>query len=159
MSDNDSDEWGQEELIIPSVATAAVVSAYDSAANDENYWNVAPQQTTKTSKPVPNKSAQDDRSNSDNDQPLLLVDVTQLDDTVHCRFDAHSVNDVAAASAWRRKIEADYDDYARNADLVATGTVVPCGAGVWRVALQKLRSERAGHYWCPIFPPKTKQQK
>lgn len=165
MSDNDSDEWGQEELVIPPAAAAgAAASASDAAAaaaSDEDYWKVAPPQqlsATKTSNPPPKKSVDED-SNKGNDQPLLLVDVTHLDDAVHCRFDAHSVNDAAAASAWRRKLEANYDEYARNTDLLAAGTVVPCGAGVWRAALQQLRSERVGHYWCPVFPPKTKHQK
>ena len=67
----------------------------------------------------PSKASQHDNENNDkDDQPLLIVDLTQLDDSVHCRFDAHSVNDAAAASAWRRQLEANYQDYAKDASDV-----------------------------------------
>ena len=88
------------------------------------------------------------------DSPMILVDITQLDDTVHARFDRNSVNDATAASAWRKKIEASYETYASNTDLVAAGTVIPCGQSVWKEALVRLRDERKGHYFCPIFPKK-----
>ncbi|KAL3893916.1 MAG: hypothetical protein SGARI_007902 [Bacillariaceae sp.] len=85
---------------------------------------------------------------------MIIVDLTQIDANIHSKFDRNSVSDSAAASALRKKIEGDYDKYAKDATLITEGTVIPCGSSVWRGALMRLRDERQGHYFAPIFPPK-----
>ena len=84
-------------------------------------------------------------------EPMILVDLTQLtDDRIHSRFDRNSVNDPEAVSTWRKTIQ--YEEYSKKSDLLANGTVIPCGSSVWRAALVRLRDERKGHYFVPIFP-------
>ena len=87
---------------------------------------------------------------------MIIVDITQIDINIHSKFDRNSVNDSAAASAMRKKIDSDYEKYSRNSKLVAEGTIIPCGSSVWRDALVRLRDERPGHYFAPIFPSKQK---
>ena len=87
--------------------------------------------------------------------PMLLVDMTVLsNDKIHCKFDPNAVNDPVAVKTLRKSIESTYDRYAKDSKMLADRTVIPCGSSVWRPALQALRKEKPGHYFCPIFPMK-----
>ena len=66
------------------------------------------------------------------------------------------MNDPQAVSQLRKKIEQDYENLAKDATLLAEGQVIPCGSTVWKDALIRLRNERSGHYFAPVFPPKKK---
>lgn len=153
MADDESDgsdEWGMEELVIPTKKEPPH-SEDKTKEGDEDFWNTqeapkavvaAPSQATP--KPPPAVST-----------PMIIVDLTQIDANIHSKFDKNSVNDATAASALRKSIESDYNNYAKGShELLSDGTVIPCGSTVWRDALVRLREERPGHYFAPIFPPK-----
>ena len=86
-------------------------------------------------------------------EPVVLVDITALDPTVHNRHDKNAVNDVDKASTWRRTVQAAYEKYSADEDLIATGTVRGSTRGAYLAALQRLRDEVPGHYWVAVFPP------
>ena len=69
---------------------------------------------------------------------------------------ARRCNDPVAKSALSKKILAEYDRYANDAALIASGDVRPCGASCWQAALAALRVERPGQYFAPVFPPATR---
>ena len=116
--------------------------------------------TSTTNNNQDNKSSTKEQYRNDDDdddgggEPMIIVDITQIDPNIHSKFDRNSVNDPTGASALRKKIEGDYINYAKNNVLISDGTVIPCGSSVWRGALSRLRDERPGHYFVPIFPPK-----
>jgi hypothetical protein len=144
---DDSDEWGQEELVIPpKIEGKAREGATSDGDGGDEFWAVEARKPPEPEKPQAPVSE---------GFPMIIVDITQIDENIHSKFDRNSVNDSTAASAMRKKIETNYDDYAKNAALLSDGTVIPCGSSVWRGALVKLRDERPGHYFAPIFPPKN----
>jgi hypothetical protein len=148
--DSDSDEWGMEELDIPSKLNQAEADkdvGDAKAGDDEDYWKV---ESKAVLVPEPQKEAPPVKAG----EPMIIVDITQINPDIHSKFDRNSVNDAEASSAMRKKIESNYEQYAKNSKLLADGTVVPCGSSVWRGALVRLRDERSGHYFVPIFPPK-----
>ena len=153
MSDSDSDEWGMEELVLPPKGAAVSSAAEEEGAENDggdDYWAVEP---SKDPTEPPKEEAKAEKPVG---EPMIIVDITQIDEKIHSKFDRNSVNDSAAASAMRKKIESDYEKYARDSSLIANGTVIPCGSSVWRDALVRLRDERPGHYFAPIFAPKKK---
>ena len=154
MSDDsdDSDEWGMEELILPpkdALQTNEDDAAIPADGGDE-FWAVEPK-----ADPAP-KDKEEKPKETPKGEPMIIVDITQIDANIHSKFDRNSVNDATAASELRKKIESNYEQYVRNSSLIADGTVVPCGSTVWRPALIRLRDDRPGHYFVPIFPPKQK---
>jgi hypothetical protein len=145
--DSDSDEWGMEELDIPSKLNQVVADKDGGDAkvgDDEDYWKVEPKAVPQPQKEAPPAKA---------GEPMIIIDITQINPEIHSKFDRNSVNDAEASSAMRKKIESNYEKYAKDSKLLADGTVVPCGSSVWRDALVRLRDERSGHYFVPIFPP------
>jgi hypothetical protein len=146
--DSDSDEWGMEELVIPSKAEAVNDSngPDEKDGNDDDDWAV----TIDKPKAPETKPAAPKREG----EPMIIVDITQIDENIHSRFDRNSVNNSEAASSWRKKIESSYETYAKDTTLLENATVIPCGSSVWRDALVRLRDERPGHYFSPIFSPK-----
>ena len=159
MADDDSDgsdEWGVEELVIPSPGQAPTTNedadATAPSADDDDYWKVEPKP-----KPIePSTKSTKTAAAPKPSEPMIIVDMTQLDSSIHSKFDKNAVSDSAAASGLRKRIEARYETYAKDAELLSAGTVLPCGSSVYREALVRLRDERPGHYFAPIFPPKKK---
>jgi hypothetical protein len=152
MADDDSDgsdEWGMEELVIPPNGAMRQEEDANANANDnDDFWKVEPSKE----KEEPKKEAAPKQPKSEGG-PMIIVDMTQIDGNIHSKFDKNSVNDADAASALRKKWGSNYDQYAKDASLLANGTIIPCGSSVWRDALVRLRGERPGHYFAPIFPP------
>mmetsp|Transcript_20560 Transcript_20560/g.30910 ORF Transcript_20560/g.30910 Transcript_20560/m.30910 type:complete len:151 (+) Transcript_20560:130-582(+) len=143
-SDDSSDEWATEELPPFPFSNQPEQTQPNF---DEAYWDVR-QADTNQNKHDPNLDA-----NEVEGYPIIIVDFTALSGgSIHCRFDAKSVNDPIAVKDLRSKIEKSYEKYASDASLLAERTVVPCGSSVWRPALKSIRIEKPGHYICPIFP-------
>jgi hypothetical protein len=163
-NDSDSDEWGMEELVIPSLdqppkGPASELIGDDGTvgnnnSDDDDDWAV--RRTTIDKKEIHDTSSNDSEPlSSSHGEAMIIVDFTQLDPNIHSRFDRASVNDSEGASVLRKQIESEYSRYATDAELLADGTVIPCGSSVWRAALVQLRDDRQGHYFVPIFPPKS----
>lgn len=153
-SDNDSDGWGMEELVIKDAGPLQqkeVSSQAGVESDDEEYWK--DEIKKKEEQPTENKAPAKQQTSS---QAMIIVDITQIKPDIHSRYDRNSVNDPEAASALRKSIESDYIVFSKDACMIADGTVIPCGSSVWRDALVNLRDERPGHYFVPVFPPKIK---
>ena len=155
---DDSDEWGAEELDIESKLASQQGGGEgkgDDAGNqgtdEEDYWKTEPS-TKDSATESKEEKVEEGNIGASEGKPMIIVDVTQIDSSIHSKFDRNSVNDSDGASRIRKQIESSYDEYSRNADLLANGTVIPCGSNVWRAALVRLRDERSGHYFVPIFP-------
>ena len=149
--DSDSDEWGTEELVIPLGRTTNVPETNTDTYEDDD-WEI---KLEKKKKPIIESEKDNISSQGGHTGELMvIVDITKLDGNIHSKFDRNSVNDAAAASTMRKRIEDDFSTYAKDSNLLSDGTVIPCGSTVWRDALVRLRNERPGHYFCPIFPPK-----
>jgi hypothetical protein len=145
---DDSDEWGMEELDIKDVKVSP--NAAETACNDDNdeaHW------TIELKKDEP-KLEQTKKKVDTSSEPMIIVDITQMDPNIHSKHDRNSVNDPAAASAIRKTIELDYQTFSKDVTRISDGTVLPCASSVWRDALVRLRDDRPGHYFLPIFPPK-----
>ena len=150
-----SDEWGMEELVIPSNQKGDggdINNNQDQDGNDDDYWRV---ETDKSQPVVPPPKQQPTTAQAltESSETMILVDMTELDSNIHSRFDKNSVSDPVAASAWRKKLEVEYATYSKDASMISNGTIIPCGSTVWRDALVQLRQQRPGHYFAPIFPP------
>ena len=147
----DSDEWGAEELVIPTDGLKA--NADDNNSDNgpgDDYWEV--EKTVQKD----SETKESDQKSAEGGEPMIIVDITQMNPDIHSKFDRNSVNKPEEASALRKKIEKNYDEYAFSSDLLSEGTIIPCGTSVWRGALVRLRDDRPGHYFVPIFPPKAK---
>jgi hypothetical protein len=161
---DDSDEWGMQELDISSKLLETNKAADDKKddKNLDDFWDTpVPSNSTTTTTPTASNTSTIPKKNttSDGGEPMIIVDITQMDSNIHSKFDRNSVNNAEAASVLRKQIESNYEHYARDSSLLAQGVVIPCGSSVWRDALVRLRDERHGHYFAPIFPPKTTKQK
>ncbi len=167
-SDADSDEWAQEELLLPAIIIPTHHtnnSETDFLQHQDDYWDVPTATTAMSSKDdtthqttTTKGTRTTDVSQEDDDNqggyPMLLVNLTRLSDgVIHSKFDVNSVNDPAAVKEWRRTVERNFDTYASDASMLVNRIVIPCGSTVWRTALQNLRREEPGIYYCPIFPP------
>ena len=88
------------------------------------------------------------------DKPLILVNFTKLSKgRIHNKFDPNACNDPEAKSALAKRIVEDYERYASDAELIASGDVRASGTSCWRAALAELRKERPGQFFAPVFPP------
>jgi hypothetical protein len=157
MDSDDSDEWATDEL--PPIPTPTSATSKEQGsdeqqqADDESYWEIQPTPIPIEKAPAATKPS---RENENEGQPMLLVDMTELSKgSIHSKFDANAVNDPVAVKALRVSIEKNYQAYVSNTTLVANRTVIPCGSTVWRPALVQMRQEKPGHYFGPIFPPKS----
>jgi len=152
---DDSDEWATEDLpdlpvIVGGGGASSSATPPAEQEDDDEGWE--------RKLPPPASAKKEEEDQEEEGFPMIIVDMTQLsNDAIHSKFDANAVNDPQAVKKLRLEIEKDYfsNNYAKNnVNLVADGTVIPCGSSVWRPALERLRRERQGHYFCPIFPPK-----
>lgn len=147
----DSDEWGAEELVIPQDRECTNDDNDDRNDVGDEYWEVE-----KTIERV-EETNESDKLSAEDGESMIIVDITQLNPDIHSKFDRNSVNQPEEASALRKKIEKSYEEYAFSNDLLSEGTIIPCGTSVWRDALVRLRDDRPGHYFVPIFAPKAKK--
>ena len=149
---SDEDEWAVDDLPLPSRNTNNEHDEDGNHANDDggdDYWT--PQKSMIPADVPPTKETKE----SESGDPMIIVDLTTLSNSaIHSKFDENAVNDTVAASALKKTIECNYEQYANDSALLSSGTVIPCGTTVWRMALIQLREERQGHYFAPIFPPK-----
>lgn len=175
MSDDDSDdEWGDvgDDLDIDGKlaetkgidaknTTGGGSNNNDKEEDDEDYWKVEPSSLKDDMKKEveTNTEKQKQEIIEKESIPMIIVDITQIDSSIHSKFDRNSVNDSMKASKLRKEIESNYTNYSKNTSLLENGTVIPCGSSVWKDALSKLRDDRQGHYFVPIFPPKSKWTK
>jgi hypothetical protein len=147
---DDSDEWATEEL--PPLTHSTTVAADAPKSVVEDVDNEVWESQLTSSEPEAKGGADAELAVSEEPKTMIIVDMTMLSDNeIHSKFDANSVNDPVAVKRLRVNIESDYETYARSAHFLADGTVIPCGSSVWRSALARLRQERPGHYFCPIF--------
>ena len=131
---DDEDAWEVNEL---PADTAAPAPAPDDGAE----W------TSAVAAPAPAPVVVDAK-------PLILVNFTKLSNgAIHNRFDPNACNDPEAKSALAKQIVADYERYAKDAELIASGDVRASGTSCWRNALAELRKERPGQFFAPVFPP------
>ena len=163
MSSSSDEEWGTAEFGIPSktegndgnddgdddwdIKGKHLQAAAAADDGDDDEW----MPKAKTSNPSDTKPS--DLSSDTEGNPMILIDLTRLDPGIHNKFDKNGVSDSAAASSLRKKIESQYEQYSKDGRLLADGTVIPCSTYVWRGAIQRMRDERPGHYFAPIFPP------
>ena len=159
---DDSDEWGMEELVIPPLKQKSDVddNKNDDGGNDDDYWAVekaaADKNDSKEQSQQEETTTKQNESDDGGGEPMIIIDITQMDPDIHSKFDRNSVNHPDKASALRKKFEQNYAEYKTCPKLLSEGTVIPCGSSVWRGALVRLRDDRPGHYFVPIFAPKPK---
>jgi hypothetical protein len=152
-SDN-SDEWGTADLpdLPVNLTTAKTDEAENTINDDDDGWT-----TQLPVLPQPPTPAVEEEVSAG--EPMIIVDMTMLSQKqalpeIHSRFDRNSVNDAEAVKHLRKTIEDEYSAYARHAEYLSERIVIPCGSTVWKDALPRLRDERPGHYFCPVFPPR-----
>ena len=100
-SSDDSDEWGMAELVIPPPTyVRATKDDYEPDNNDEadkdneDYWKIEPRKE----EPTKNRAGVTTVKTSANIPPpveeeaMIIVDMTQVDPTIHSKFDKNSVN-------------------------------------------------------------------
>ena len=155
MSDSE-DDWDKssDDLDIPAALApssaqpadpAPAPSAAPSALDDD--WG--------ESLPTPAPIAAPPPQNPSSDKPMIIVDVSMhTNHAIHNRNDRNSNNDPVAVSKLRAEFEASYESISTSSDLLASSIVIPCSSGVFPAALQRLRDEKPGHFFLPIFPPK-----
>ena len=134
---DDEDAWEVNELPADTAAPAAPPT------DDGAEWTSA----VAAPAPAPAPVVVDDK-------PLILVNFTKLSNgAIHNRFDPNACNDPEAKSALAKQISADYERYAKDAALIASGDVRASGTSCWRAALAELRVSRPGQFFAPVFPP------
>ena len=134
---DDDDAWEVNEL---PADTAAPAPAPDDGAE----WTSAVAAPAPAPAPAP----------AVDDKPLILVNFTALSGgKIHNKFDPNACNDPEAKSALAKEIAADYERYASDVTLIASGDVRASGSSCWRAALAELRVSRPGQFFAPVFPP------
>ena len=136
---DDEDAWEVNELPADDAAPAPAPAPDDGAE-----W------TSAVAAPTPAPAA----APVVDDKPLILVNFTKLSNgAIHNRFDPNACNDPEAKSALAKQVSAEYQRYASDAELLASGDVRASGTSCWRAALAELRKERPGQFFAPVFPP------
>lgn len=172
---DEEEEWCKHELIIdtnkalvgPSNdndTSTAKKNGDDYNYDSDEYWNDAStnndstgskdkEQGSHRAKHITKKKLQNQYDDHNVGEPMFILDVSNINPEIHSKFDRNSVNDPGAASKIRRSFETKFHSLSKDADLLASGTIIPCGTTVWKQALSRMRDERKGHYFVPIFPP------
>jgi len=136
---DDEDAWEVNELPADDAAPAPAPAPEDGAE-----W------TSAVAAPAPAPAP----ASVVDDKPLILVNFTKLSNgKIHNKFDPNACNDPEAKSALAKQISADYERYASDASLIASGDVRASGTSCWRAALAELRVSRPGQFFAPVFPP------
>ena len=136
---DDEDAWEVNELPADTAAPAAPPT------DDGAEWTSAV--AAPAAAPAPAPVVVDDK-------PLILVNFTKLSyGKIHNRFDPNACNDPEAKSALAKEIAEDYERYASDVTLIASGDVRASGTSCWRAALAELRVSRPGQFFAPVFPP------
>ena len=134
---DDEDAWEVNELPADTASPAPV-------PDDGGDW------TSAVAAPAPAPAP----ATAVDDKPLILVNFTALSGgKIHNKFDPNACNDPEAKSALAKQISADYERYASDAALIASGDVRASGSSCWRAALAELRVSRPGQFFAPVFPP------
>ena len=134
---DDEDAWEVNELPADTASPAPV-------PDDGGDW------TSAVAAPAPAPAP----ATAVDDKPLILVNFTKLSNgAIHNKFDPNACNDPEAKSALAKQVSADYERYAKDAALLASGDVRASGTSCWRAALAELRKERPGQFFAPVFPP------
>ena len=137
---SDDDAWAVNELPADDAAPAPAPAPDDGAE-----WTSAVAAPAPAPAPAPVVV---------DDKPLILVNFTKLSNgKIHNKFDPNACNDPEAKSALAKQVSADYQRYASDAALIASGDVRASGTSCWRAALAELRKERPGEFFAPVFPP------
>ena len=141
--------------------------SWEDAADDEDAWDVN-ELPTDTAAPAPPTDDGAEWTSAVaapapapapapvvvDDKPLILVNFTMLSNgKIHNKFDPNACNDPEAKSALAKQVSAEYQRYASDASLIASGDVRASGTSCWRNALAELRKERPGQFFAPVFPP------
>ena len=139
--------------------------SWEDAADDEDAWEVN-ELPTDTAAPAPPTDDGAEWTSAVaapapapapvviDDKPLILVNFTKLSNgKIHNKFDPNACNDPEAKSALAKQVSAEYQRYASDASLIASGDVRASGTSCWRNALAELRKERPGQFFAPVFPP------
>ena len=135
---DDEDAWAVNELPADDAAPAQAPAPDDGAE-----WTSA----VAAPAPAPAPVGVDDK-------PLILVNFTKLSNgAIHNKFDPNACNDPEAKSALAKQVSAEYQRYASDASLIASGDVRASGTSCWRAALAELRQQRPGQFFAPVFPP------
>ena len=136
---DDEDAWEVNELPADDAAPAPAPAPDDGAE-----W------TSAVAAPAPAPAP----ASVVDDKPLILINFTKLSNgAIHNKFDPNACNDPEAKSALAKQISADYERYASDASLIASGDVRASGTSCWRAALAELRVSRPGQFFAPVFPP------
>ena len=134
---DDDDAWAVNELPADTASPAPV-------PDDGGDW------TSAVAAPAPAPAP----ATAVDDKPLILVNFTKLSNgAIHNKFDPNACNDPEAKSALAKQVSADYERYAKDAALLASGDVRASGTSCWRAALAELRVSRPGQFFAPVFPP------
>ena len=134
---DDEDAWEVNELPADTASPAPV-------PDDGGDW------TSAVAAPAPAPAP----ATAVDDKPLILVNFTKLSNgAIHNKFDPNACNDPEAKSALAKQVSADYERYAKDAALLASGDVRASGTSCWRAALAELRVSRPGQFFAPVFPP------
>ena len=143
------------------------MSSWEYAADDDDAWEVN-ELPADTAAPAPAPAPDDGAEWTSavaapapapapvvvDDKPLILVNFTKLSNgAIHNKFDPNACNDPEAKSALAKQVSAEYQRYAADAELIASGDVRASGTSCWRAALAELRVSRPGQFFAPVFPP------
>ena len=140
-----------------TAASAQSGSESKRAPEDDDWLSAKPvEEAVKSAGAAKGEEADEVEEEEAGGEPMFIINLTLLSDgKIHSKFDRHSVNDTDAAMALRREVSANFEEYASKKELIEGGVVKPCSTSVWKAALAALRDEYSGHYFAPIFPPKS----
>jgi hypothetical protein len=124
----------------------------DDTNDDDNDDNNDDWTTTLPTQPLPSASIS---SKPTSGNPMIIINVTLLHPHIHNKSDRNSNNNPTFVSSFKATVESNYHDWSNNSDYIASGVVIPCADNVFSGALTRLRDDKPGNYFLPVFPMKT----
>ena len=111
-SDDDNFDWDDAELPpLPEAVENAAAAGKDhdddddmNKASEDGYWDSLPSKPQGAVKKDISTMMTNPKASIYTVESLIIVDLTMLDETVHCKFDRNSVSDATKASALKAKI-------------------------------------------------------